>query len=504
MRSLKAIIICVVFLFGCGLASSLYAQTFTARTESNSVAVGQEFQVDYILNANGSNFSPPSFNGFEVSGPSQGTSVNIVNGNFSQTITFTYYLVPKAEGTYTIGPASINSGGKTVSSNSLTIKVSNSGQGSVSSSTQGSPTPGGNNAAQSGAVNLGKSLFIRLVPSKTKAYVGEEITTTLKIYCKVNFESSPQIIDAPDYAGFYTEDIPQNPKSQEINSKEVIDGTTYMVLSFPQKIIFPQRAGNIKIGSFSMQFIVDQPVKTNNIFAQFFGGSYKRIPCKVKTDPIEIDVMPLPKTVKSISGAVGDFTLKATIDKNKVKANDAINLTVVISGNGNLKLIDTLPIQFPPDFDRYDPKITDHFTINATGVSGTRTYNYLLVPRHPGSYKIAPVQFTYFNPKSKQYTTLSTQEMDLDVAKGDNTSSSVTVSGPVVNKEEVKVIGSDIRYIHTGHEAYYSTDDFFLYSFPFFAGIFIPIFAFIGFVAGRRRYIDMNKDALAVKKRKAT
>lgn len=506
MRSLKAVILYAMFLSGCGLASTLRAQTFTAHAESNNVAAGQEFQVDYTLNANGANFTPPAFNGFDASGPSEGTSVNIINGNISQTLTFTYYLVPKAEGTYTIGPASINCGGKTVYSNSLTIKVSAAGQGGGGGAptAQSATIPGGNSAPASGPVNLGKSLFIRLVPNKTKVYLGEEVTTTLKIYFRINFENSPQITDAPDYNGFYTEDIPQNPKSQENVTKEVVNGTTYTVLSFPQKVLFPQRTGKIKIGPFSMQFVVDQPIRTNNIFAQFFGGSYKRIPCNVKSDPIVIDVMPLPKTDKRISGAVGDFTLKSSLDKNQVKANDAVNLTITISGNGNLKLLDTLPVQIPPDFDRYDPKITDHFTINASGVSGTRTYNYLLVPRHQGSYKINPVQFTYFNPGKKQYVTLSTQEMGLDVAKGDNNSSSVTMSGPVVNKEDIKVIGSDIRYIHTGHGAYYRTDDFFLYSFPFFAGVFVPLFAFAGFVVGRRRYIDMNKDALAVKKRKAT
>jgi len=500
MRTLKTNILLAFFLLCEGSFSCLRAQTLTARVQSTTVTVGQDFQLDYSLNANGSNFTPPSFTGFDVSGPSQSTSVNIVNGSFSQSITYSYYLVPKSEGTFVIGPASINCGGKTISSNSLTLKVTNSPQGGSTAQNPGAPVGG---ATSNAPANAGNSLFIRLVTNKTKAYVGEEVTTMLKIYFKTNFESSPQITEAPDYSGFYSEDIPPNTKGQESPKKEVVNGVTYSVLEFPQKVLFPQHTGKIKIGSFSMQFVLDQAVRTNNVFAQFFGGSYKRVPCNVKSDPITVDIMPLPKIEKETSGAVGDFTLKGELDKNKVKANDAINLTITISGSGNLKLIDTLPLRIPPDFDRYDPKITDHFTVNASGMSGTRTYTYLLVPRHQGSYKIPPVEFTYFSQNKKGYVTLTTPEMDVDVAKGDNSSSSVTVSSPV-NKEDVKTLGSDIRYIHLTYESYYSTDTFFLYSFPFFAGIFAPLLAFIGFVVGRRRYIEMNKDTLAVKKRKAT
>lgn len=504
MRNLKTdIFIALTLLFG-GIFTSLSAQTLTARAESNVVSPGQEFQVDYSINANGSNFTPPNFDGFNVSGPSTSQSVSIVNGSYSQSITYSYYLVPKAEGTFTIAPASINCSGKTITSNSLTIKVIKGAPGSSPQpATSNSTQPGNSNSSSPTEISGENSnLFIRIEPSKTKMYEGEEVTATIKIYMRVSVESvQPQ--DAPAFSGFYSEDVTPNNKGQLAPTKEMVNGIPYMVGILKQNVLFPQHTGKIKIEPFTVQCIVDQPVKTNNIFAQFFGGSYKRVSYDVKSEPATIDVMPLPKTEKSFSGAVGEFTLKSELDKNKVKANDAINLTVTISGNGNLKLIDTLPIHFPSDFDRYDPKITDHFTINASGVSGTRTYNYLLVPRHPGNYKIPPVEFTYFNPKKKEYVSLSTPEMNLDVAKGDNTSSSVTVTGPV-NKEDVKLLGSDIRYIHSGHETFYRTDDFFLYSFPFFAGIFTPIFVFMGFVAGRRRYLEMNKDSLAVKKRGAT
>jgi len=503
MLKLKHYILAALFFFCGGLFSSLAAQTLSASAESNLVAVGQEFQIEYSVNASGSGFTPPAFTGFDAQGPmtGQSTQMNLMTGSSVTTLTFSYVLVPKAEGTYTIAPATIKCGGKTISSNPLVIKVFKAGS---------TPPPGGNSQAQSGNSNTalteitGKNanLFIHIVPNKSKVYEGESVTATIKIYTRLNIESL-QEVDAPDFAGFYTEDIVQNNHGQLSASTENIDGVPYKVAIFQQKILFPQRTGKIKINPVTMECIVDEQVKSKNFFDQFF-GSYKRVPYNVKSEPVTIDVMPLPKTDKNFSGAVGEFNLKGEIDKKKVKANEAINLALTISGEGNLKLIDTLPLQFPPDFDHYDPKISDHFSVSPAGVSGTRTFNYLLIPRHPGNYKIPPVELTYFNTKKKSYATLTTPEMDLEIAKGDNnSSSSVTMSGPV-EKEDVKTLGSDIRYIHAGHEAFYHTDNFFLYSGVFFAGLFAPILAFIGFVIGRRRYVELHKDTVALKKRGAT
>ncbi len=504
MRNLKTNIFIAIILFCGGFYSTLSAQTLTAQTESTQVSVGQEFQVEYSINAAGSGFTPPPFTGFMAQGPmtGQSTQMNLTTGSSITTLTFSYVLVPQSEGTFTITPASIKCGGKTVTSNSLTIKVVKGASGASAQQGGGQQSQPGN-AAPTEITGKNNNLFIRIVPNKAKVYEGESITATIKIYTRLNIESI-QETDAPDFSGFYTEDITQNNHGQLSATNETVDGVPYKVAIFQQKILFPQRTGKIKINPVTMQCIVDEQVKSKNYFDQFFGGSYKRVPYSVKSDPLTIDVMPLPKTEKKFSGGVGEFTLKGTIDKKKVKANEALNLTITVTGEGNLKLIDTLPLQFPTDFDHYDPKIADHFSVTPAGVSGSRTFNYLIIPRHPGNYKISPVEFTYFNTKKKEYVTLSTPEIDLEIAKGDNnSSSSVTVSGPV-EKEEVKTLGSDIRYIHAGHEAYYHTDNFFLYSVPFFAGLFTPILVFIGFVVGRRRYVELHKDTVALKKRGAT
>ncbi len=485
-----------------GFVSFVNAQTLTAGASPTSVVVGQEVQVEFTVNAEGTGFTPPDFKGFSVVGSGTGGGWSGGSGGSGTvTHTFIYFLVAKSEGTFTIEPASIKCNGKTITSNKLTIKVSKGASAQPAQSQTQTQAPQGNsNSAGQGTVDK-KNFFIRIVPSKTKAYVGEEIASTLKVYYRVQHEGG-QLQEPPDYSGFYTEDIPQNQKSQVTTTRETINGLQYNVDAFPQKILFPQHSGKLKIGGCTAQFIVDEAVRE----ALPFGGyitTYERVPVVTKSEPVTIEILPLPKTEKRFSGAVGEITLKSELDKEKVKANEAINLTITFSGSGNLKLLDTLPLQFPPDFDKYDPKVTDHLTVTSAGVSGSRSFNYLLIPRHPGNYKIPAVEFTYFNAKNKEYVTLSLPEYNIDVSKGDNNSSSVTVSGPV-NKEDVKTLGSDIRYIHPGHESFYQSDSFFLYSFPFFAAIIVPLLMFAGFVIARRRYMELHKDTVELKKRGAT
>lgn len=498
----KVEILMVLLLLWGGILSSVKAQTLTASAAPSAVAVGQELQVEFTVNAEGTDFTPPDFKGFSVVGSGTGGGWSGGSGGSGTvTHTFIYFLVAKAEGTFTIAPASIKCNGKTISSNTLTIKVTKGVAAQPQQAQTQGQSPQGNSKASGQNVVDKKNFFIRIVPSKTKAYVGEEISVTLKVYYRVQHEGG-QLQEPPDYSGFYTEDIPQNQKSQVVTTRETVNGLQYNVDAFPQKILFPQRPGKLKIGGCTAQFILDEAVRE----ALPFGGyitTYERVPAVTKSEPVSIEVLPLPKTAKVFSGAVGELTLKSELDKDKVKANDAINLTITFSGSGNLKLLDTLPLQFPPDFDKYDPKITDHLTVTSAGVSGSRSFNYLLIPRHPGKYKIPPLEFTYFNTRDKAYVTLALPEFNIDVDKGDNNSSSVTVSGPV-NKEDVKMLGSDIRYIHPGHESFYRNDSFFLYSFPFLAGIILPLLLFAGFVVARKRYMELHKDTIELKRRGAT
>jgi len=480
---------------------TLHAQTLTATASKTTVAVGEQIQVDYTANVSINSFSAPSFADFKVQGPYQSSSMQSINGVSSQSITLSYVLVPTKEGTFTIGAGTAKSGGKTLTSNGFTIIVTK-----ASPQAQASKTQQSNNSSEGSLSDkqLKQNLFVRLTPSRTKVYQGEAIPVTVKIYTRMDLQGL-QDVNFPDYNGFFTEDVPEKPQNGA--AREIVNGVTYGVVTLKENVIFPEHPGKLTIGPVEAKCVVQERVQShdpNDIFAQFF-GTYKRAVYTIKSDPVVIDVMPLPNTDKEFSGAVGHYTVKGTLDKSNVKANDAVNLNVTITGDGELKLIDSIPIKFPPDFDHYDPKITNKVNVSTSGVSGSRNYSYVVIPRHQGSYKIPPVDFTYFDPSKKSYVTLTIPEMNLDVAKGDNTGAT-QMNNPVTttNKEDIKVLGSDIRFIHTGHMPSYELNNFFLFSLPFFAGLAFPLLCFVGFLFVRRRYIELNKDAVSVKQRGAT
>lgn len=500
MNQEKRKIVLITLLLAIAGCFSAYAQRLTASVSNNPVGVGQQFQVSFSFNANGSGFQPPSFSGFDVySGPNESTSVEFVNGNVSQSITFSYILAAKKEGTFTFGPASINAGGRTFTSSPINIKVV---KGSPQQNTAQSQNQGnqGNSASTVPGNDVKKNLFIKVIPTKTKVYEGEQLMVTIKIFTHYSLESVDNA-SFPEYNGFFSSDA--GPKNQQVTlSRGNYNGTPYIIAVLKQTILCPQRSGELKIDPASIDCVVAERQKPRSFIEQIFGGGYKNVKYTIKSDPVTIDVLPLPATNKNFSGAVGQFSLKASLDKNSVKANDAVNLNVVISGNGNLKLIDSLPVKFPPDFDHYDPKITDHISTTESGTSGSRTFDYLVIPRHEGKYTIPSQEFTYFDPQKKNYVTLTIPEFNLDVAKGDNSSAVTVAEG--VNKEEVKLLGQDIRYIHTGNISAVMAGNYFLFSLPFYAGIGVPLIAFLLLVFVRRKYIEMNKDVVAVKRRGAT
>lgn len=486
--------------------SFIHAQSFKAEASKTTVGVGEQFQVDYSIGAQAGGFRPPSFDGFDVySGPNESSSFQFINGNVSQNISISFILAAKQEGTFTINGATIQSGGKTLTSNSLSIKVvkgsapaqSPQSQSPQAQSQQPSKSPSG------GAILTGdakKNLFIKIIPSKTKVYEGEQLLLTIEFFSHLNLQNLDNA-NFPDYNGFYSQDI--TPKSQQIvPTKQTYNGVTYMTAVLKQAILFPEHTGILKIDPASIDCVVAEKVKANNIFDAFFGGGFRNVKYSIKSDPVSITVLPLPETKKSFSGAVGQYSIKGTLDKTNVKANDAVNLTISLTGSGNLKLVDTLPVKFPPDFDHYDPKITDHFSATPAGISGTRTFNYLLIPRNQGHYKIPSEEFTYFDPEKKNYVSLDIPEFNIDVAKGDN-SNALTVNN-AVNKEDVKEIGQDIRYIHPGEVPTVPIGEMFLYSLPFYAGMVVPILAFLIVAFARRKFIERNSDLIGVKKRGAT
>ncbi len=510
---MKRFLFYLLFVITC--FSKVYAEDVKFYVSApSSVGSGQQFAVTFTVNAAASNLKAPSFKGFSVlSGPNQSSSssMQIINGRMSQSVSFafTYYLQAGNEGSYTISPAKITVEGKTYETESFTIKVvktsANAGNQQQQQQQQQSRQQQGN---QAGGTISDKDVFIRANVSNASPYQGEQIIVTYKFYTCLN--ASPYPYDKlASNKGFWSEDITKQGE-RFVQYKEFINGKQYIVAEIRKVALFPQESGKLTIKPFEIDAIVQvqaQKRRTNtnfDFFDDFFSSPVQNVRKTLKSNEIVINVKALPTANKpeDFTGAVGNFTFRSDIDKTELKANDAVNLKFTISGRGNIKLIDKLNIVFPTDFETYDPKINDNINTSENGVSGTKTFDYLIIPRNQGVYTIKPVTFTYFDLNKGKYITLSSPEYTLKVAKGDGKQNNVAMTS--VNQEEIKYIGSDIEHIKTKPMSLNKTGEHFFLSDLFFIISVIPFLLFVTALIFRRKHIKLRSNIALLKNRKAT
>lgn len=479
---------------------------FTAAVSKNQVGTGEAFEISFSVNGNIEKFSPPQFNGFQVySGPNQSSSMTSINGNTTMSLSLSYDLLAVKEGEYTIGPATVVVNGKQIRSNAVKVKVVK-GQ-AVQQQQQHSQAGGGRNQQQvedrqpeGNSADISKRLFIRAVPNKTNPFQGEQVTVTYKLY--TNIELVDNALDKlPDFNGFWSQEIKNNDPNVRWET-ENYQGSRYNVAVLKQIILFPTRSGKLVLDPLGMTFLVRQAVQSNDPFDMFF-GSYKDAKYKIKSAAVPIQVKPLPEAGKpaEFGGAVGNFTLKASLDKSAVKANEAINYSLWISGSGNLNLMNAPTVNFPADVEKYDPKITDKITESLTGVSGSRQYDYLLIPRHEGDFAISGVNFSYFNPATQRYVTLTAEPFSVKVAKGDPGSNVTAFAAG--NQQDIKLLSKDIQYIRTSDSGLRKSDSEFHDSFLYYILLLTGPIAFAAAMVWRNRNRENNKDQVKVRERNA-
>lgn len=470
--------------------------TFEA-TAKSTVSVGERFQVSFALNNNGTGFKAPAFTGFEIlSGPNQSTSMQFVNGNMSQSLTYSFVLSATKEGTFTIPPAKIKLNGVEIESNELKITVVKGAANAQQNNKQQ-----GSQQNQQGSSSSDGQTFVRISFSKTKAYRGEAIVVTHKIYTKqsiVGFED----VKFPSYDGFWSEDI-QQPQQITLN-RENYNGEVYNAGVLKQSILYPQKAGKIQIEPFNVDVVIREQTRGgNSVFDQFF-GSYQDVKKSLKTTPTSLDILPYPLADQpsDFSGLTGEFSMKAEITKSQVEANEAVNLKITISGTGNMKQVNAPDLEFPPDIEAYDPKTVDNIKVGATAVSGSRTFDYLLIPRHAGEFKIGPFSFSYFDAVKGKYITLSQPEFTLTVGKGNGEEDKAT-GVTIASKEDLKVLGSDIRYIKTNEATVTEKGKYFFRSPLFFALSGTPLLLYLGFFLWHRNMVKQSGNVALLKSRRA-
>ncbi|MFY8185798.1 MAG: BatD family protein [Bacteroidia bacterium] len=502
-----------LFMLICLFSFQSFAQKFTAQTSKNKVSVGEVFQIAFTINTSASNFKAPSLSDFDVySGPNQSTSMQIVNGSMSQSISLSYMLSAKKEGKFTIGAASIVVNGTKLESNVIPIEVKGAAQ--QQSNTQNSSNAYNPYANQQNTTTTtpqyssdksNDDVFIRTFVTKKSCYIDEQIVVTQKVYSRLNLRGF-QNYKMPGYNGFWSQNENQKNKQIELG-QENIDGVMYYVAEFTKSYLFPQRAGQLTIEPMEIDCIVRKRSnkQPQNIFEQFFGGGgYEDVVVKAKSKAINIDVKSLPETDKpaNFSGAVGNFSLKAEISKEKLKANESINLKLSIAGKGNIKITDAPKITFPDGFETYDPKITESYNEGGS-FSGTKTYDYLLIPRKPGEFVIKDLDFSYFDPEKKAYIHVPAPEFNISVSPDPNGANVSVAIDPNVSKTSVEAKENDIRYLKTNNISLEKADTFFFSSWKHYSLLALPILLFAGFIVLHSKMQKMNSDVVAVKERKA-
>ncbi len=468
---IKQCFVWVFFIFG--LQLNLYAQEvlFSAQASSQKVGTQDQFQVSFTLSnaPNASNFIPPSFSGFIIEGgpyQSNQSSFSNVNGQTRQTtsVVLTYVLRPAKAGTLTIAPAKIEVNAQTLSTNSLSIQVVN---GSVAMGRQqqrgadpfNDPFEAMRRRQQQlrqqmqqqqqqkqqqhsdiqslSEKDIHKNIFIKVEVDKTNPVVGEQITASYKLYTRLPM--SVNLTQLPSLNGFWSQDfqIPNPPKAHE----EVINGQPYQVFLLKKSALFPQQDGPLELDAAKAEgtvrviqqvkgrhpfaddpffsFFMDDPFFNDDIFS---GYDYKDVGVKLSSQPVKINVRPLPTQQQpaSFTGAVGHFSLQASLDKNTLSTDDIATLTFRISGSGNLKLIGNPKVNFPSELGITDAQTSDTITSRTPAINGYKVFSYSINPQIPGKYTIPPIPFSYYDPATGQYKTLHTEPIHLTVTKGEN------------------------------------------------------------------------------------
>ena len=409
----------------------------------------------YVVNQRAKDIRPPEFTDFDyIAGPytSSSSSTSFVNGRRTSSfqMTYTYTLMAQKEGTFTIPPATVTISGEQYTSNGVKITVlpEDQPQQSNSGSGQAAQRSGSQQSAQSAQSGPEQgNIFMRTLVSKTKVYEQEAILLSYKVYVAgVDLKQFTNNTTLPDFTSFLQQKIDLQDIQLEL---ENYNGRNYQTATIYSTLLYPQKSGDIQIepASFEAVLLVPNQARSRSIFDDFF-NSYTTATRTLRAPGATIHVAPLPAgKPASYAGGVGKFTMDSKISATDMKANEAITLTLTIRGAGNMKLLKTPSVDWPEGFEQYDPKVTNNFKTSTGGMSGTRTIEYLAIPRAAGEYTLPAVEFGYFDTEKGQYQVLRTPEYTLHIARGAGDQGEQQAVVSYVNKEDIRELGSDIRYI---------------------------------------------------------
>jgi hypothetical protein len=439
---------------------SLYADevVFTAQAPKQ-VIVGKPFQLTYTVNQRSRDLRAPEFTDFDVlSGPytSTSSSTSFVNGRRTSSFeqTYTFMIMAQKAGTFTIGPATVKVDGENIQSNGVRIQVLPEEDQSNSTS-QPSQSRSSSQPSSSSQSTSSENLFVRTIATKTRVHEQEALMVSYKLYfANVDVAQLTNNTKLPEFTGFLKQDLEQGEIQTEL---EHYNGRNYQTAVLYRTILYPQHSGDIAIDPAKFEAVLRVQTRTQprSIFDDFF-GSYTNVTKMLTAPGVTIHVSALPSGKPAgFSGGVGKFTMTPSISQTEIQANEAVTIKLDIAGSGNMKLIKTPAIDWPEGFEPYDPKVTNNFKTTTSGVSGTKSIEYLAIPRSAGEYTIPAVKFSYFDIDEKAYKTLSTPEYTIRVKRGTSSRQTGGVASAeegseavyYAQKEDIKQLGTDIRYI---------------------------------------------------------
>ncbi len=441
--------------------------TFTAKAPS-AVKVGEQFQYVIEGSERGEVFlaSMPDFQ--LLAGPfsSYSSHSQWINGKMSMktVVTYTHVFRASKQGIFTIEPATVRVGRKEYKTNKLEIEVNPGGSQAPAPGSNQSPSAGGTGGAGTGSTGgtggtggnehvtatEDNPVFLRVIPSRREVFVGEQFVSGLKVYTRVNTRPASTAKDIP-YEGFYKKSLDPDANAEQ----QMINNQQYITQVIQRHILIPQKSGELVIEPYESEWMVQQRVQrksSNNIFDNFFDdpffNGYQDVPVKLATRPVTIKVKPLPAGAPAgFTGGVGDFTMKASLSAEEIEVNEALSLKITIRGTGNLPLLGKPEVNLPPDHDLYDVTRSMNTSTSGNRISGSVTFEYPIVARHAGRFRIAPIKYSWFNAALKEYRSVTTEEFSFTVLKGDSEDEPIAAYVPGVMQESVEDIGTDIRDI---------------------------------------------------------
>ena len=450
---------------------------FEAKVSKKKLGVNERLRVDFEMNQDGDNFSPPSFEGFRVvGGPNQSISNSWINGKRSFSKTYSYFLAPQSKGSFTIGQATVEIDGQVYKSPPISVTVT----------TAVDIPKDGNNANYLASENV----HLIAEVSNSNPYLNEAITVTYKLYVSydVNVSSGWREIDSPKYADFWSQTLDNKGNLKIYEGK--YNGEDYRYVILRTTVLYPQKTGKLNIEPLTLDIPIDVRSNKRDIFGRFL---MTRVNRTISAGSRDIDVKPLPMEGKpaNFTGAVGQFDFNVTATPTQLDANESLELKVSVAGEGNLKLFDVPSVTLPSSLEVYEPTREENIKTPPKGMTGSIVENYTIVPQFKGNYPIRPISFSYFDPKTETYHTLSSEEIILHVENGPVTASNEQQQQN--NKQVVSLENDQFKYIMLDAQLEpIAKEDFFqsklfwsLLATPF---VVIPLFIFFGIQ--RRKRLD--------------